>query len=276
MERNGREGSEDRADDHPNAVTAGVCGEKGRHSLPGEQIYSSMPESFAENERVCYANGGDSKEMKVLLFLANGYEDLEATAVIETCGWTAYRENIPKVSVVIAGFGREVRGRFGTRFSTDLLIDEVKAGEYAALALPGGFDSHGYAVEAYEARLGKLLREMHERNRVILTMCVGVLPVAQAGLLVGKRATTFAFSRSEDRAARLRGLGAIVSDGPIEFDGGIISCSGPAHAIEAAQVMLAELIGADACREISKYMRGSDRAGSDSHSMVLRSGRVER
>ena len=199
--------------------------------------------------------------MKVLLFLANGYEDLEATAVIETCGWTAYRENIPRVSVIIAGFEREVRGRFGTTFSTDLLIEEVRAEDYAALALPGGFDSHGYAVQAYDARLGHLLCEMHRRNRVILTMCVGVLPVAQAGLLVGKRATTFCFSRSEDRAARLRGLGAFVTDRPIEFDGGVISCSGPAHAIEAAQLMLAELIGADACREISNYMHGSTRGG---------------
>jgi 4-methyl-5(b-hydroxyethyl)-thiazole monophosphate biosynthesis len=33
----------------------------------------------------------------VLLFLARGFEGLEAAAVISVCGWTQYREHIPTV-----------------------------------------------------------------------------------------------------------------------------------------------------------------------------------
>ena len=194
--------------------------------------------------------------MKVLMFLANGYEDLEAIAVIETCGWTSYRQNVPAVSVVTVGLQHEVKGRFGTSFFTDLLLDEVNPDDYVAIALPGGFDSHGYTQQAYDSRLQLLLREMHRQNRTILTMCVGVLPAAEAGLLAGKRATTFPFSRSQDRRARLQSLGATVTDGPVEFDGGVISCSGPAHAIEAAQLMLKTLIGAEAFKEIRDFMAG--------------------
>ncbi len=32
---------------------------------------------------------------KVLLFLAEGFEDLEAAAILDVCGWTEYRDHIP-------------------------------------------------------------------------------------------------------------------------------------------------------------------------------------
>lgn len=196
------------------------------------------------------------KSLKVLLVLANGYEDLEAVAVIDACGWTSYRPHLPQITIVTAGFERHVGGRFGTAFSVDVLLNEVNLEEYAAVALPGGFDSHGYVEHAYDSRLRDLLLAMHGRGAVILTMCVGILPVAAAGLLAGKRATTFAFSRSHDRVARLRELGAIVTGGPVECDQGIISCSGPAHALTAIQIMLESLIGIEASEEVAMLMSG--------------------
>lgn len=35
--------------------------------------------------------------MKVLLFLAEGFEDLEAVSVLDVMGWTEYREWVPSV-----------------------------------------------------------------------------------------------------------------------------------------------------------------------------------
>lgn len=197
---------------------------------------------------------------KVLLFLANGYEDLEATAVLDTCGWTSYRPGLPEVRVVIAAMQKPVAGRFGTSFSPDLLLNEVRPEDYAAIAIPGGFDSHGYAEQAYEEALLNLIRSVHAKGGVILTMCVGILPVAEAGLLMGKRATTYSFSRSEDRRAHLQRCGATLSDQPVELDDRIISCSGPAHAVRATQLMLRMLLGDTAAEAIAAYMHGSPAA----------------
>ena len=89
-----------------------------------------------------------------------------------------------------------------------------------------------------------------------MTMCVGVLPIAEAGLLSGRKATTYAFSRSQGRRVRLRELGAIVTPGPIEDDGGIVSCAGPAHAIATALLLLEKAAGPAAACEIKGLLDG--------------------
>lgn len=196
----------------------------------------------------------DVPPREILLFLASGFDDLEAVAILEVCGWTAYRPHLAPVRVVTAGFHREVRGRFGTTFRVDLLVDEIaQPVRFAALALPGGFDSHGYQ-EVYDARLYAFARAIHANGGPIATMCVGALPIAEAGLLQGRRATTYAFSRSQDRRARLSELGALTTSGPIEFDGGVISCSGPAHAVQAALVLMEQLVGRETAEEIRGFL----------------------
>ena len=135
------------------------------------------------------------------------------------------------------------------------MLDDVEPSRFAALAVPGGFGSHGYD-EVYDPRVYELARAVHSRGVPIVTMCVGVLPIAEAGLLKERRATTYSFSRSQDRRARLRELGAIVTSGPIENDGGIISCAGPAHAVATALLLLEKVAGPTAAREIETLING--------------------
>lgn len=194
--------------------------------------------------------------MKILLFLPNGFEDLEVVALIDTCGWTSYRPHLPQITVTIAGLHPQICGRFGTVFTPQLQLHEVRAKDYAAIVIPGGFDSHGYREDVDDPILRDHFQAIHAAGGWILTMCVGILPVAEAGLLKGRRATTYRFSRSEDRFTRLQGLGAMTTEGPIECDDRIISCSGPAYAVEASQLLLRNLIGSEATSEIASFMSG--------------------
>lgn len=196
-------------------------------------------------------------EKRVLLFLAEGFEDLEAVSVLSVCRWTGYRSHLPKVRVVTTGLRREVHGRFGLRIATDLLLHEVDPHDYAALAVPGGFHSHGYD-EAYCQPLRDLAKAIHARGGIIATMCVGVLPVAEAGLLQGEKATSYAFSRRHDNLGRLRELGCMPTPGPLEVSNRIISCSGPAQSIEVAMLLLKSLVGAEPAREVSMLMAGTE------------------
>jgi 4-methyl-5(b-hydroxyethyl)-thiazole monophosphate biosynthesis len=194
---------------------------------------------------------------KVLLFLAEGFEDLEAVSVLDVCGWTQYREHIPKVRVVTTGIRPEVKGRFGLQIRPDLLLRDVRPGEYAALAIPGGFFSAGYG-EAHDPLLYQVARSIHGAGGTIATMCVGILPVAEAGLLRGKAATTYFLSRHRDHAERLRASGCTPARGPIEVCDRIISCSGPAHSVEVALLLLESLIGPEAGREVRRFMAGME------------------
>ena len=197
----------------------------------------------------------DESPREVLLFLASGFEDLEAVAILDVCGWTNYRPHLPVVRVVTCGLHREVCGRFGTTFQIDVSLDEVEPTGFAALVIPGGFSSHGYD-EIYDSRVYELAHAFHGKGAPIVTMCVGIMPIAEAGLLKGRRATTYSFSRSQDRRERLRNLGAIVTAEAVENDSGIVSCAGPVHAVATALLLLEEVAGAAAAQEIKTLLNG--------------------
>ena len=195
---------------------------------------------------------GQMNSKKVLLFLAQGFEDLEAVSIIDICGWTHYREHLQKVDVTVTGFHKKVAGRFGLKINTNLLIDDVNPQEYDALAIPGGFHSYGFD-EAYDDNVLNLIKSVHSNGGVIATMCVGILPVAKAGILSGRTATTYPFSKNHDNPGYLREYGCKYSGRSIEIDDHIISCAGPAQSLQIALIMLEMLLGPEEIKQIKKF-----------------------
>ena len=189
---------------------------------------------------------------KVLLFLAQGFEDLEAASIIDICGWTYYRRHLQKVDVYVTGFHKEVTGRFGLKIKPDVLIDDVEPQEYDALAIPGGFHSYGFD-EAYDVKVLSLAESIYNSGGIIATMCVGILPVAKAGLLKGKRATTYPFSKHHDNPSYLRKYGCQYTGKSVEIDDRIISCAGPAQSLHVVMNMLEMLLGYEEIKKIKEF-----------------------
>ena len=192
---------------------------------------------------------------RVLMFLANGFVDSEAASALDVCGWTHYRPTHATVSVETCGLHDVVTGAFGLRAQIDVPIGSVDCTRYDALVIPGGFHNLGYD-EAYDARVHALVRAMREAGKPIATMCVGILPVAEAGVLAGGIASTFALSSRHDNPGRLRELGCTVSDEAVVDWNGIISCSGPAYSEQVMMLLLRRLIGDEAAAEVERYRRG--------------------
>ena len=193
------------------------------------------------------------ESINILLFLANGFEDLEAIAIRDVFGWTQYRKNLKKAFVSTIGFHPAIKSRFGLKVVPDILFSEVNPKEYRALVLPGGFYSYGFD-EAFDEEIHKLARGIYNQGGYIATMCVGILPIADAGLLKGKRATTYPYSRKHDNIGRLKNNGAIVVNGPVVMDDRIISCSGPGSAVDVAFLLMEHLLGSKTAKEVRKYM----------------------
>jgi 4-methyl-5(b-hydroxyethyl)-thiazole monophosphate biosynthesis len=191
--------------------------------------------------------------IKILLFLAQGFEDLEAIAVLDVFAWTQYREHIRKAIVTTTGFHETVTSRCGLPHKPDLLLPDINPKDYQALVLPGGFHSQGYD-ETYDVRIHRLARQIHANGGHIATMCVGILPIADAGLLKGKKATTYPYSRHHDNIRRLKTNGAIVVDEPVVLDDRIISCAGPGSSLDVAFLLMDCLMGSDTTQEIHKFM----------------------
>lgn len=192
---------------------------------------------------------------RVLMILAEGFEDVEVVVALDVLGWTRYRARKVNVEVDTTGFHEAVSGAFGTTLSVDKPIDTVNPSDYDALVIPGGFHNLGYD-EIYDTRVRTIAKALHRRGCPIATMCVGVIPVAEAGLLEGGTATTYALSSRHDNRERLRELGCTPSDEPVVEWDNIISCSGPAYSEHVACLLLEKLVGAEVADEVHRYRRG--------------------
>jgi 4-methyl-5(b-hydroxyethyl)-thiazole monophosphate biosynthesis len=193
------------------------------------------------------------ESINILLFLANGFEDLEAIAIRDVFGWTRYRKKIKKASVLTTGFHPVIKSRFGLKVEPDLAFSEVNPKDYQALVLPGGFYSYGFD-EAFDKKIYRLANDIYHKGGYIATMCVGILPIAEAGLLKGKQAITYPYSRNHDNIDRLKKNGATVVNSPVVIDDRIISCSGPGSAVDVAFLLMEHLLGSKTAQEVRKYM----------------------
>ena len=109
--------------------------------------------------------------MKLLVFLAKGFETIEFSAFIDVMGW-AKTDFDCKIDVVTCGLNRKVISSFNVPVLVDKVIDEVSADDYDALAIPGGFEEFGFYEEAYNEQLLELIRLFDSQKKWIATVCV--------------------------------------------------------------------------------------------------------
>ncbi len=192
---------------------------------------------------------------KVLMFLARGFEDLEAVAVIDAIGWTRVRENLTPLDLRTCAFHDEVVGKFGTKIRADFNIRKqtLPLEDFSAFVLPGGFHDSGFN-EAYSENVHQIASAIYAKQGVVATMCVGILPVADAGLLENKKATTYPLSKFHDNVSRLKAGKAVYTAGKLEMDSNIISCAGPASSLDVAYKLIEELTGKENADEVKRLM----------------------
>jgi len=187
---------------------------------------------------------------KVLLFLPQGFEVLEASAFIDVMGWNLL-EGDGTTRLHTCGLRREVVSSFDQRCIVDHVIDEVDAGAFDALAIPGGFEQYGYYTDAFDERFLQLIRVFNGSRKPIATVCVAALPVAKSGLLAGKEGTTYP---SQKRRELLKSYDVQVVDRRIVITGNIITSLGPSTAIDVGLMLLATLTSEENANAVGRLM----------------------
>ena len=174
--------------------------------------------------------------MKTLLFLAKGVETMELSVFVDVMGW-ARNDYGYDTELVTCGFEKQVLSTFNIPIIVDKLIEEINVDEYAALAIPGGFEEFGFYEEAYDEKFLNLIREFNSKNKIIATICVGALPVGKSGILKNRRATTYHL-KDGYRQKELRKFGVNVVNDPIVIDQNIITSYCPETASGVAFKLL--------------------------------------
>lgn len=190
--------------------------------------------------------------MKILVFLAKGFETMEFSVFVDVMGW-ARNDYGCDVSVVTCGFQKVVTSTFGIPVLVEKTIGEIDAKDYDALAIPGGFEEYGFYEEAYDERFLSLIREFNKQGKIIASVCVAALPIGKSGVLNGKRATTYHL-KDAYRQKQLKEYGVDIVDEPIVMDNNIITSYCPETASGVAFKLLERLTSSEQMEVVKKAM----------------------
>jgi 4-methyl-5(b-hydroxyethyl)-thiazole monophosphate biosynthesis len=177
---------------------------------------------------------------KVLVTLADGFEEIEAVSIIDVLRRSG-------LEVTVAGVGkRDVTGSHGITIQTDTKLEDVKFSP-DAVVLPGGMPGADNLKKS--SALKKLLEDMNKSNKVIGAICAApAVTLAAHGILRGRKATCYPGFENKFGSDT-----TFISDRVVR-DKNIITSRGPGTAIEFALEIVSALVSKEKCEELSKAM----------------------
>ena len=170
-----------------------------------------------------------------LVLLFDGVEELEAIAPID-----CLRRAGVLVTTASTGQTRELTGRNGIRLVADCLLTECRGTSHDLLVLPGG---PGHTDLVRREDILELLRQQAIAGRWLASICAGPVVLQAAGLLEGKRFTSFPGTVDQ--------LPERDMDSPVVRDGHLITSQGAGTAIEFALALVGALCGSAKRDEIA-------------------------
>lgn len=175
--------------------------------------------------------------MKVLVPLANGFEEIEAVSVIDVLRRAG-------IEVVTAGLpGTIVEGSRNVKMIADRKIDDVKKEDFDAVVLPGG--DPGYVNLSKSKKLTDILTDFNENNKTIAAICASPSILGKLGILDGKKATIYPGMEKDIPKPR---------DGKVVVDGNVITSQGPGTAIDFALEIISRAKGKFFAQDIREQL----------------------
>jgi len=166
----------------------------------------------------------------VLVPLAHGCEELEAVTVVDLLRRAG-------IEVVTAGLDdRPVQASRGMVLLADMTLEEALQREYDMVVLPGGLPGADHLRD--DARIIGLLRQMAAAGRYTAAICAAPRVLAHAGLLDGRRATSYPGALD---AAAVPGLEYL--DQAVVADDQVVTSRGPGTAMDFALELIEILAG---------------------------------
>lgn len=165
----------------------------------------------------------------VAVLLADGFEELEAVAVIDILR----RADIPVRTYSLNQ--KLVKGSHGIIIEADDSLEVGESENFSMLVLPGG---PGVEKLKKDARVGLLLEKQAARGKHIAAICAAPTVLAEYGMLQGRSVT--GYPGTEDV---LRDKEANFTDGKVVVDEHLITSRGPGTAIDFALELVVALKG---------------------------------
>lgn len=183
---------------------------------------------------------------KAAIFLAEGFEEIEALTVVDICrrGGTvidmiSITEEIPVIS------------SHGVKVAADKVFSQVEFETYDMLILPGGMPGTKN-LEAHEP-LMEQIDAFYARGKYIAAICAAPSIFGHRGILKGRNACSYPSFESHLE-------GASVTTGPVEISDHVITSRGMGTAIDFGLAIVSVLGTPEKAEEIAEaivYRKGT-------------------
>ena len=179
---------------------------------------------------------------KVYVFLADGFEDVEALIPVDVLR----RGGVEVVTVSITDFPL-VQSAHGVNIEADMMIEQCDFSDADLLFLPGGMPGASNLFANKE--VCKALVDQYAAGKKVAAICASpAVVLAPLGILDGKRATCYpGFEQALADATYTADL--------VTVDGNITTGEGPAAAFPFAYELLSQLVNKQTSDQIAEGMR---------------------
>ena len=179
---------------------------------------------------------------KVYVFLADGFEDVEALIPIDVLR----RGGVEVVTVSTTEFPL-VESAHGVSIEADIQFDQADYADADLLMLPGGMPGASNLFE--HEGVCQAVKAQFEAGKKVAAICAApAVVLAQLGVLNDKKATCYpGFEKLLTKAHYTADL--------VTIDGNITTAEGPAAAFPLAYELLSQLVNKEVSEQIAEGMR---------------------
>ena len=190
----------------------------------------------------------------ILLLLSQGVEIFEFSPFVDVFGWNMVVGKKDTL-VTTCSFHDIINCTWNIKILPEINLKNVRLNLeiYDVLIIPGGFGKAGFFEDMKLKEFQEIIQFFHERNKIILGVCTGVIPLGEAGILKNKKATTYLLD-NDRYFKQLITYKAIPIREEIVLDGNIITSSAPKNALETAFILLEKLTSEENMKIVKKNM----------------------
>ncbi len=178
--------------------------------------------------------------MKIAVFLAEGFEEIEAVAIIDVL-----RRGGIEIDIVSIEKDKYIKGSHDICIVADKCFGEIDKKSYDGIVLPGGMPGTT-RLENYQP-LKELIVDYNEQEKLIGAICAAPKILGNMGLLKNREAICFPGFEEELEGAR-------ISKESIAVSGHIITGKGAGKAIEFALAVLGKVKGEEVAKQLQKKL----------------------
>jgi protein deglycase len=173
-----------------------------------------------------------------LVPLAEGFEEIEAVTIIDVLRRGG-------VEVITAGLESAiVEGSHQMTIIADRVLDRVDPTTFDLIVLPGGPGTYRLKEDP---RIADMLKQHAQAGKLTAAVCAAPLVLSEAGLLEGKKATSFPSVKEQLQVGEYLPV-------PVVVDGQIVTGRGPGAAMAFALKLVEILMGEAAATKLAKDM----------------------